>query len=185
MAEEIPVPGAEDEGSAELEGVPAETLLPMARFRGPPARRAVERAEQLQQRTRAETGGAIGRALLVDEERERDSELIAKRRRPGAPAEADRGDPGPESLDVILIVAQPGDLLAAEDSAVVAEEGHDARPRFPEDAEPYGPAGRVGEHDGSERRSGRCVHGVRLACAVTPARGVRREYVSVSSRPGA
>jgi hypothetical protein len=62
-------------------------------------------------------------------------------------AEADSGEGGVFGAEGLLVLAQLRDVLAAEDSAVVAEEDEDGGIRFPERAEADGFAEGVGEND--------------------------------------
>ena len=65
-------------------------------------------------------------------------------------AETDGGEGGVFSAEGLLVFAQLRDVLAAEDSAVVAKEDEDGGIGFPEGAEADGFAESVGEGDAGE-----------------------------------
>lgn len=182
MHEEIAVSRSEDERAAELERIAAEPMLsvPLAPRAG--ARRDVRAAEDLDESPAPKPGGAVGEAMLVDQERKREIRLVAKGRRVLLPPEPDRGEAGARPNDLRFPVAQPGDVLAAEDSAVVAQEREDDGTARPEGAQADGAAVDVRKDDRSERfRDGR-----RHATSVSwsGSRRVRRP-VFPSRAPGA
>jgi hypothetical protein len=70
-------------------------------------------------------------SLLVDQQREGDAGFLPKLPRVIAVAKADRRQLGSRLPKVLRAVAQLCDVLAAEDSAVVAQKHHDCRPVLP------------------------------------------------------
>ena len=120
----VDVPRPEDEAAAQLERIRPLPALTVAGRASPQPRRDVVRTEHVEQGRRAETGGAVGLALRVDEQREGDPGLVAERAGVGGIPEADRRQPRPALPELGLVVAQLRDVLPAEDSAVVAQE-HD------------------------------------------------------------
>ena len=65
-------------------------------------------------------------------------------------AKADGGEGGAFSTEGLLVFAQLRDVLATEDSAVVAEKDEDGRIVFPQGAEADLVAKGVGENDAGE-----------------------------------
>jgi hypothetical protein len=80
----------------------------------------------------AKTGRTIGQPLFVDQKRERDSTLCVES--PGVLqiAKTDYGQPSTFLRERPLVIAQLRNVLAAEDSTIVAKEGNhhsSARPK--------------------------------------------------------
>lgn len=150
MREPVAIPGGQDERAAELKRILADPMLTVALAARPGARREVEGPEELEDPAAPEPRRVVGDAPLVDQQREVDPGLLAERRGVRPPAEADRGDAGAAPFDLLFPVAQPGDVLAAEDSAVVAEEREGDGPRRPKGAETNVAPLRIGEDQGSE-----------------------------------
>jgi hypothetical protein len=126
------------------------------------AGREVAGEEDLPEARLPQPRGAVGYALLIHEERKRDAGLFAKGGAIRATAQADSRDARPRALEPPLVIAQPGDVLAAEDSAIVAKERDNGRPRFPKRTDADSPAVRVWKDDRGERLGGRSGHAGRL-----------------------
>ena len=88
--------------------------------------------------------------MLVDEEGEVDAGLFLEEAGVACVAEADGGESRVLGTEGLLVFAQLRDVLAAEDSAVVAEEDENCGMRFPERAETDLVAEGVGKCDGCE-----------------------------------
>jgi hypothetical protein len=73
-------------------------------------------------------------------------------------AEPDRCQRGTGLLDLVLMLAQLRDILAAEDSTVVSQEDHDSRIPLPERAETNFIAAGIGQHDVSKLCTDRSRH---------------------------
>jgi len=119
---EIAISGSEDERPAELKRILPQFVLAMAFAFGARPRGGIERKEEFPEGSLPKPRGAIGSPRFVDQERERNPGLRAERGGVFTAAESDGRDVGPGCLDLALMVAQPGDVLAAEHSAVVAQE---------------------------------------------------------------
>ena len=132
MREPVHVAGAEHEAPPELEGIAAQARLLVARRAGPPARRGVVATQQVQERTAPKRGGAVGDAIGIHEQRKRDPGLIAKGAGVREVTEAHGREARSGPVELALMVAQLRDVLAAEDSTVVAQEDDHGRPGFPE-----------------------------------------------------
>ena len=132
MDEEIDVAGREDEATAELEGILAGASLAMPGRASALAGRKVVSAGDVKERTGAEPGGVVGSTTHIDQQRKPDPGLPAKDRGIPQVTQADSGDRCPGLLDGVFVVAQLRDVLAAEDSAVVAQENEQRRTLGPE-----------------------------------------------------
>jgi hypothetical protein len=105
-------------------------------------------AEEMEERRRTEPGRAIRLPPLVDQGG--DPRLLAEGAGVGPVPEPHGGQARPRGDERRLVLAQLRDVLAAEDSAVVAEEDQDRRAVGPQRVEPHrGPVG-VGERDPAE-----------------------------------
>jgi hypothetical protein len=80
--------------------------------------------------------GAIRKPLLVDQKRKSDTGFVAKKTGIIPIAEADSGEHGSLLAERWFMFAQLRDVLAAEDSSVVAEENNNGRLPFPKRAKP-------------------------------------------------
>ncbi len=120
MGEAIFVARHEHEAAAELEGVLAEPVLAMSTGLRPTARAVVVGAQQVKQGGGAQLRSAVGRTLFVDKEWEPDLGPAAKCFGMPSIAEADGGQVRTCIANPLLVIAQLRDVLAAEDSAVVA-----------------------------------------------------------------
>jgi len=135
VGEEIHVSGGEDETAAELKGMVAEFLLAEAGGASAAAGGGVIAAEEMEQIGGSEAGDAVGFAIFVDEKGERDARLLAEDSGVAEIAQADGGTARALGAERRFIFAQPGDVLAAEDSTVVAEKDQDGGGVGPQAAE--------------------------------------------------
>ena len=133
--EAIDVARAEHETRAELKRIFAESVLVVTGGFGAVARDAVFAAQKVQQVRVFQLGSSIGVAPGIDEQRKRDARLFTEDARILKVAEADGGEIRASSFDLGFVLAQLRNVLAAEDSAVVAQKDDDGRPRGPERAE--------------------------------------------------
>ena len=92
-----------------------------------------------------EVGEFVGLAVLVDEEGEIDAGFLLEEAGVILIAQAYGGERGVFGKEGLLVFAQLRDVLAAEDSAVVAEENEHGGMRFPKRAEADGFAEGVGK----------------------------------------
>ena len=158
MDEAVDVPGAEDEAAAELERVPPEPMLAVTcRARPRPGRR-VGTIEEMERGGHLETGGPIGAALLIDEQREADPGLVPERPRIRPITEPDRREPRTARPERLLVRAQLRDMLAAEDSAVVSKKYDYGGSLLPQRAEANNALVYVRQGDVRKRRTQRTGH---------------------------
>ncbi len=122
MGEEIHVSGGEDETGAELKGMLAEFGLAEAAGASAAAGGGVVAAEEMEQIGGSEAGDAVGFAIFVDEKGKCNARLLAEDSGVAEIAQTDGGTTRALGAEGRFIFAQPGDVLAAEDSTVVAEE---------------------------------------------------------------
>ena len=127
MGEAVDVAGAEDEGATELEGVAAEFVLVVSGSFGAAAALEIVAAEEVEEAGFAEVSEFVGLAFGVDEEREVDAGFFLEEAGVASGTEADSGEGGVFGAEGRLVFAQLRDVLAAEDSAVVAKENEDRR----------------------------------------------------------
>jgi hypothetical protein len=159
MGETVGVAGAEDEGATQLEGIAAEFVLLVAGCAGAFAAFEIIAAEEMEDVGGFKIGDFVGLAALVDEEWEVDAGFLLKDAGVVCVAEADGGEGGMFFAKGLLVFAQLRNVLAAEDSAVVAKEDEDSGIRFPERAEADRFAEGVGERDAGEPLAEGLVHG--------------------------
>ena len=134
MGEAGDVAGAEYKGSAELEGIAAEFVLVVAGGFGAFAAFEIVAAQEVEEVGFAEVGELVSLAVCVDEEGKVDAGFLLEEACVAGVAEADGGEGGALFAEGLLMFAQLRDVLATEDSAVVAEEYEDSGLRFPKRA---------------------------------------------------
>jgi len=115
-----------------LERVLAQLVLRMARGAGSAAAHCVVSAKHMHQTGRPEPSGSIGFPPLVDQEREGDAGVVAKRPRVQAISESDRRQHCTFFAEHLLVVTQLRDVLTAEDSPIVAQEHQHRRSAGPQ-----------------------------------------------------
>jgi hypothetical protein len=147
VGEAVDVAGAEYKGAAQLEGIGAEFVLVVAGGAGALAAFEIVASEEMENVGGFEVGDFVGLAMLVDEQGEVDACFLLKDSGVVGVAEAYGGEGGAFFAEGWLVFAQLRDVLAAKDSAVVAEEDKDGGIGFPEGAEADGFADGVGERD--------------------------------------
>ena len=158
MRIEIDVAGTENETAAELKRIGAQAMLSMACGRRARPSFRVVTSKKMQQVRRLESGRAIREPLRIDQQRKRDSGLLAKEARVGGVAKTDGGEIGALGPEFIFMVAQLRNMLAAKDSTVMAEEHDNGGTTFPQRAEPDFALVSVGQRNFSEIMTERLSH---------------------------
>ena len=153
VGEAVHIAGAEDEAASELKRVLAQAVLAEAGGVGALASGFVIAAEHVQQVAAAQAGGAVGRALLVDQKRKCDADVIAEKAGVMLVAEADGGEPRTFFLEGGFVFAQLRDVLAAEHSTVVPQKDQHRRGVRPQRAELNRAIVRVGQNDPCKLRA--------------------------------
>jgi len=128
----IDVARGEHETPAELKGIRAEAMLPMAGGRRARPRLGVITSHQVQNVCRLEPGRTIGEPLRIYQQRKRDRSFLAKELRVTHIAKSDSREVGALVFKLLLMVAQLRNMLAAEDSAVMTQEDDHRRTAFPQ-----------------------------------------------------
>ncbi len=100
------------------------------------ASQEVVAAQKMEQRSLAELRGAKRFAIIIHEQRERDSGLFAEGAGVVRVAQTDGGQSRTGPAEFVFVVAQLRDVVTAEDSAVMAQEDYDRRPLGPQRSEP-------------------------------------------------
>jgi hypothetical protein len=128
---EVDVAGTENETPTELKRVRAQLMLPVTGCLRARPGFCVVTSKQMQKVRRFQAGSAIGEPLFVDQQRKRDSSLFAKQAGVAHIAKTDRREIGALGSELLLMVAQLRNMLAAEDSSVMAKEDDHGRAAFP------------------------------------------------------
>jgi exopolyphosphatase/guanosine-5'-triphosphate,3'-diphosphate pyrophosphatase len=136
------------------------------------------RPEQLAQRRDLRSGRLVGLAIGVDEQRQVEVVLLLEVLRVLGRALPDHRELHAGGLELVPVAVQLHRVLAAEQSAVVAEEDEHRGPLRPQVAEPHVRAGRVLEHDVRDRRG---VGG----CARLPLLAADSEHAANTTAPHA
>ncbi len=147
VGEQIAVAGGEDEAGAELEGIRSELVLVVAGRLGSRSCAGIVRTQKMEQVGRFQPGGPVGFAVGIDQQRECDSSLFAEKTGVVHIAESDGRQVDSGSLELWFVGAQLRDMLAAEDSTVVAKKDDHRRLFLPERAEANVMACRLRQHD--------------------------------------
>jgi len=159
VGETIDISRSEDEAAAELEGILAEFVLLVAGGAGALAALKIVAAKKMKQIGGTQVGNGVRLALFINEQRKGDAGLLAEKAGVVAVAEADGGEGSAFVPEDLLVFAQLRDMLAAKDSAVVAEKNDDGRPAFPQRTETDVAAVGVRENDFCELLAKSLLHG--------------------------
>jgi hypothetical protein len=150
VGEEVGIARAEYKGPPELEGIAAEFVLVVAGGVGALAASEIVGSKKVKDIRGFEVGDFVGLAVFVDEEGKVDAGFLLEEARVIGVAKAYGGEGGVFFAEGLLVFAQLRDVLAAEDSAVMAEEDENGGILFPERAEADGFAKGVGERNAGE-----------------------------------
>jgi hypothetical protein len=159
VGEPVGIARAENEASAELEWVLAQAMLANANgFCAFPGTRVIG-AKKMKQVGIFQRDGFVRFALIVEEEREGDTGLLAEVAGVARVAEAYGDQFGATLLELVFVLAQPRDVLAAENSAIVAKKDDHGRGIGPERSQPYRFPVNVGQCDVCELAAVLSSHG--------------------------
>src|SRR5439155_3896656 len=114
VAEQVHIPGAEHETSAELKGIPTETKLTVTLAAGPCASLGVGPAKNVEQIGGAKPRGPIRLPLLINQQRELNARLLAKLACVVAVPETHCCEACPCCTKRFLVLAQLRDMLATK-----------------------------------------------------------------------
>lgn len=182
MHEEILITRGEDEAASELHRILAQAMLAVAAPFGAASGPGIVAAHQVEKAGRAQSDSAIGGPVGIDEKWEPDARLFAEGRGVSAPSEAYRRNLGPGGSNLLLVVAQLRDMLAAEDSAVVAQEHDHGGLVVPEITEAVRRAVGIRQLEIAECRTVGSIHGATTIPGGTP---VGKPRASASDTIGA
>ncbi len=125
MGEDVHVARAEDETSSQLEGVFPKFVLRVSGGFGASASFGIVASQKMQQVSALEFHDIICFALFVNEQGKGNSHFIAKSACVDAISKPHSGQRCAAVPENLFVLAQLRDVLAAEDSAVVAQEDND------------------------------------------------------------
>jgi hypothetical protein len=143
----IHVARRKDETAAELKGILPQLMLFVPARARPVASAFVVATPHVEQVRAPQAGGLVSLALLVDQQGKRDAGLFPKQARVVCVAQSDGRQVGAALVEFLFVFAQLRDVLAAEDSTIVAQEHHHRRLPLPKRAEAHLRAARVWQHD--------------------------------------
>jgi hypothetical protein len=150
VGKEVCVARAENECAAQLERIAAEFVLVVAGGAGTFAALEIVAAKEMKKVGGFQIGNFVGLAVFVDKEGEVDSGFLLEETGVVGIAEADGGQGDVLFAEGLFVLAQLRDVLAAKDSAVVAEEYEDGGVRLPERAKTNRFAKGIGKNNPSE-----------------------------------
>jgi hypothetical protein len=154
----VHVAGAKDETSPQLKRILSQLVLMMTC--GPHAfsARGVITAKKMQKVCGPESGGTVGAALFVDQQGKRDAGFLAEHACIMTVPQSDGGQGGSLVTEGLLAFAQLRDVLAAENSSIVAKEDDYGWGSGPQRAESnFAPVG-IGERNLCECGAERWLH---------------------------
>ncbi len=135
MGEHIPVAWSKDKAGAQLKGVLAQFVLTVPGVLGLLAGREVVAPEEVEEVGLPEFRDLVRATLFIDQQGEGDACLVAKEPSVVDVPKANRGEAGTGFLNLRLMIAQLRDVLAAEDSSIVAQENEHRGSFFPQGPE--------------------------------------------------
>jgi hypothetical protein len=136
--EEIFVAGSKDKTAAELQWIFAQAVLFVSCGLSAAAGLHVVSTQQVEQGSVPQADSLISFTLFIDQEREVDAGSFAKELRIAGVPQSDRGQPGALLPEFFFKRAQLRDVLATENSTVVAQEDKHGRSAFPQGAQACG-----------------------------------------------
>ena len=145
MRIKVDIAGTENEASPELKRILAQFVLPVSGSTGSFPCQCIVAAENMKERALQQTDSTICLPLVINQKWERDPSLRAKNLGILCVAQSDGGQPSTFSAKCLFVVAQLRDVLAAEDSSVVAKEDDHRRMVGPERAESDRLSFRIGQ----------------------------------------
>ena len=122
-------------------------MLAVAGRSCPSPRLRIVGAKQVQKVRLPQAGRTIGRAVFVNQQRKCDAGFVAELAGVVAIAESDGGQRRSTRFELALVFAQLRDMLAAENSAIVAQEDDHSRAILPQGAQPDGMVVCIGQRD--------------------------------------
>ena len=156
--EQVAIPRSEDETCSQLKRILSQAVLAVSRSFGAPARYGVVAAEEMEKVCGIQLGGAVSDTIGIDQQGEGNAGLLAKGARIVHVPETDRCKRGSGLLELLLVLAQLRDMLAAENSTIVPQKNDDGGILFPKRAKANIVAGALRQHNIREFRTERFRH---------------------------
>jgi hypothetical protein len=128
----IHIAGPEDEAAAQLKWILPQLMLPESPALGALACPRVVRAQQVKKICGLQARRMIRLPFFVDQQRERDSGFLTEQRGVARITQPDSGQLGALASELCFVFAQLRDVLAAKNSAVVAQENDHGRVGLPQ-----------------------------------------------------
>jgi len=154
---QISIAGSEHKAASELKRILAQLVLPVSGGCSPFPRHGIIAAKKMQDRALLQPHGAIRLPLGIDQKWEVDSRLLAKNLSIVSVAQAYSGKPRAFTAECFFMAAQLRDVLAAENSSVVAKKDDHRRAVGPERAEAHSLSVGVRQDDFRELFADRCA----------------------------
>ena len=144
-------PRPKHEAATELKGILSQLMLPVPACTRAVAGVLVVTPKQVQKVRIVQAGGTIRLASFIDQQWERNPGFLPEQARIVQVTESDGRQDGAPLAEGVFVCAQLRDVLAAEDSTVVAQEHHHGRLPLPQRTKTRRAAIRIGQNDGRER----------------------------------
>jgi hypothetical protein len=138
----------ENEAAAKLKRILSYLMLPVSARARTLTGGLVLAPQQMQQVRIAQTGRAIGLALLVDQQRKCNARILTEQACVVCVAQANGRQVGAPLTECLLVFAQLRDVLAAEDSTIVAQKDDYCGLPLPKRSQPDFAPIRIGKDDG-------------------------------------
>jgi len=129
---EVFVAGSKHKAAAELQRILSQAVLLVSGGLGATAGLHVVSAQQVEQGSVAQADSFVRHTLVVDQEREVDAGFFAEEPCIAHVAQPDYRQMCAFAMELCFELAQLRDMLAAEDSTVVAKKDQDGRAAFPQ-----------------------------------------------------
>jgi hypothetical protein len=147
-----------DKTSAKLQRVFAQLMLAMAAGLGAFARQRVVFAKQVEEGSLLQAQQEIRFALLVNQKWELDSGFLAEGTGVLWVAQSDCRETGSLGLELLFVIAQLRNVLAAEDSTIMAKKSNYSRPVSPQRPELHWFAINIGQSNFRQLAAEGVVH---------------------------
>ena len=134
---EIPITWSEDKARAELKRILAQPMLPVTSSFGSCSCCGIVAAQEVKEISRLQFHRLVGNAVSVHQQRKGNAGLVSKQARVVHVAQPDRSQRRPSLFELVFLSAQLRDVLAAEDSPIVAEKDDDSSVLLPQRAQAH------------------------------------------------
>ena len=147
MNKAIDIPRSENKAAPELKRVFPQAMLAMSSGLGAFAVSGIVLAQKVKQGSFAESNRAVGLAFIIDQQWKSDLRVLAEVPGVRDVAKPHRHQTGAFLTKILFVFAQLRDVLAAENSTVVAKKNNHRRSLRPKRAKARGMAIDVGQRD--------------------------------------